>query len=150
MKIPVVLLITLLCGINFTGMPLQDRQVVLERVRRYIEEKEPTWKFDRKEDLNDGQVFYWKSDKQRATVSIVIFSSEDEAKAHLSKQVIKVPVGWKSKINNLGDEAFLYQSAGSKSCMLLIRKETVYIQVNADECADAEKFARHTIKSIDK
>lgn len=150
MKILFVLLATLLCGINFTGMPLQDRQVILERARRYIEEKEPTWKLDRKEDLNDGQVFHWKSDKQSATVSLVIFSSEDEAKTRLLKKVNMVPVPHKSKINNLGDEAFLYQSAGSKSCMLLIRKETVYIQVNADECVDAEKFARHIITSIDK
>ena|SRR5215813_240015 len=150
MKIPFVLLATLLCGINFTGMPLQDRQVVLERARRYIEEQEPTWKLDRKEDLNDGQVFHWKSDKQRANVSIETFSSEAEAKTHLSKQVIMAPVRYKSKINNLGDEAFHYQSAGSKSCMLLIRKETVFIQVDADECADAEKFAKHIITSIDK
>jgi|SRR5215467_5717771 len=150
MKILFVLLATILCGINFTGMPLQDRQIVLERARRYIEEQEPTWKLDSKEDLNGGQVFYWKSDKQSVTVSIVIFSSEDEAKTCLLKKVNMVPVPPKSKINNLGDEAVLYQSEGSRRCMLLIRKETVFIQVNADECADAEKFAKHIIKSIEK
>jgi hypothetical protein len=150
MNIPFVLLITLLCGVNFIGMPLQGRRDVLERVRSYIEEKEPTWKLDRKEELNDGQVFHWRSDKQRVTVSIVTFSSEDETITHLSKQLIMVPVPYKSKINNLGNEAFLYQSAGTKTCMLLIRKETVFIQVNADECADAEKFAKHIIKSIEK
>lgn len=150
MKILFVLLATLLCGIYFTGMPLQDRKVILERARRYIEEKELTWKLESKEDLKDGQVFYWKSDKQSATVSIVIFSSEDEAKTRLLKKVNMVPVPHKSKINNFGDEAFLYQSEGSRTCMLLIRKETVFIQVNADECANAEKFAKHTIKSIEK
>src|SRR5262249_10427289 len=130
MKIQFVLLTTLLCGINFTGIPLQDRQIVLERARRYIEEQEPTWKLDRKEDLNDGQVFHWKSDKQRANISIETFSSEAEAKTYLSKQVTGVPVRYKSKINDLGDEAFLYQSAGSRGCMLLISKGTVFIQVS--------------------
>src|SRR5262245_36911665 len=150
MKIPFALLITLLCGVNFIETSLQDRQEIFERVRRYIEEKEPAWKLDRKEDLNDGQVFHWKSDKQRATVSIVTFSSEDETKSHLLKNVNRVPVAYKSKIDDLGDEAFLYQSVGSRRCMLLIRKGTVFIQVNADECADAEKFAKYIITRIDE
>ena len=150
MKIQFALLITLLCGVNFIETSLQDRQEIFERVRRYIEEKEPAWKLDRKEDLNDGQVFHWKSDKQRATVSIVTFSSEDETKSHLLKNVNRVPVAYKSKIDDLGDEAFFYQSVGSRRCMLLIRKGTVFIQVNADECADAEKFAKYIITRIDE
>src|SRR5215510_13105857 len=145
MKIPFALLITLLCGVNFIEASLQDRQEIFERVRRYIEEKEPAWKLDRKEDLNDGQVFHWKSDKQRATISIETFSSEEESRTHLLKNVTRVPVPYQSKINDLGDEAFLYQSKGSDACSLLIRKGTAYIQVNADECASAEQFAKHII-----
>ena len=150
MKIPFALLITLLCSFNFIETPLQDRQDIFERVRRYIEEKESAWKLDRKEDLNDGQVFHWKSDKQCAIVSIETFSSEEESRTYLLKNITKVSVSYKSKINDLGDEAFLYQSKGSDACALLIRKGTVYIQVNADECANAERFARHITTSIGK
>jgi hypothetical protein len=145
MKMSLSPVIILLFVFNAMGIPLQNQSVILERVERYLEEKEPAWKLYRKEDVKHGRVFDWQSGKQRISVSIRTFTSADEARTDLRNTMMKVTAPPKSEIKSLGDEAFLYQSEGTNRCMLLIRRGTNLIQVNADEFAQAEKFSKHII-----
>ena len=121
----------------------------LERVVEHIQENEQTWTLNRKEDFKKGRVFYWQSGKQRVDVSIVLLASSEDAKTHLYNTINQVPVPYKSKMENLGDEAVLYQSEGTTRSMLLLRRGTIFIQVNADEFTHGKKFAEYIIGLAD-
>jgi len=149
MKLSVSLIMILFCIFTSMGTSWQNKAIILERVVEHIQAKEPAWNLNRKEDLDNGRVFHWQSGKQRVDVSIVILASSEEAKAYLYNKINQVPVPYKSKMENLGDEAVLYQSEGTTRCMLLMRRGTIFIQVNADEFTNGKKFAEYVVGLAD-
>ena len=149
MKLSISLIMILFCIFTNMGASRQNKAIILERVVEHIQAKEQAWNLNRKEDINNGRVFHWQSGKQRVDISIIILASSEEAKAYLYNKINQVPVPYKSKIENLGDEAVLYQSEGTTRSMLLMRRGTIFIQVNADEFTQGKKFAEYVISLAD-
>jgi hypothetical protein len=131
------------------GISWQNKAIILERVVEHIQENEQSWKLIRKDDVKNGRAFQWQSGKQRVDISIVILATSEEAKAYLYNMINEVTVPYKSKMENLGDESVLYQSEGTTRSMLLMRRGTIFIHVNADEFTHGKKFAEYIIGLAD-
>jgi len=60
----------------------------------------------------------------------------------LHNTMMRIPVGPKTKMTNLGDEAFLYQSAGQQGGMILFRKSNEFVHVVGTSATILERLAR--------
>ena len=142
MKLTILLLTIASLLITFSVNLKQDFSFLLDKVETSMKVNKPNWKLTEKEVTSKSGRYEWKLDKQYVTASIYPTRSEEDAIELLKQTMRRVPVGPKSKLSELGDEAYLYKSDGHEGSMILIRKANTFIQINSSRLEHAEAFAK--------
>src|SRR5262249_12039327 len=96
----------------------------------------------RREESDRQVVCQWGSAKNGVRVLIFSGGSEDEAAARMKESLSHLSKGPGEKISSLGDEAYLWKSAGSTYAGIRFRKANLYVEVVAPSAAMAQEIAK--------
>jgi hypothetical protein len=122
---------------------MASAQELSTSIERSIREKEPDWQLVAKESEPAYTIYRWKMDKQYVNAEVHVTASNQAAADLFHEFGMRIPVPPKSKPNDLGDEALLFQSANAPNGSLLFRKANVFIAISGSSMIDEVRFARH-------
>lgn len=143
MKTSLLLSLLYLACVSIIAMA-QDFSSLLNKIENSVKSQEPDWKLIEK-DLREKEVIYqwkWDSGKHGARVLIFYEASEKEAAEKMASSISRISVGPDAKLNDLGDEAYLWKGQHSGFSIIRFRKSNVYIDVGAPSVNLVEKLAR--------
>ena len=147
-KLPFLAIALFLCC-GFTLIQAQDSQSLIKKLEQITEEKEPSWKLDRKVPVDNMLVLRWSSGEARIFMSIAMSNSPGKAKELYDGSVAKLRKGERgngSKIANLGVENQLWTGHTSEgSAELHFHQGRVYVFMFAPTEDVAGRFARHVL-----
>lgn len=132
-------------------------EALAERLDRAVRAQETGWrsayKYSRREGRGDKAYHGWKSGDHYVNATTYQEPSEESA-AELFAKIHRGPTGAPSraaKLNNLGDEAYLYTEVAEKKtgfAEVLVRCDNVVVALQASSPQLAERFARHMVKEL--
>lgn len=101
------------------------------------------WNLLQKDSTSNGDVYRWRKGADIAWVEIATIASPQDAKQLLDKRAMTVTVDTQRRIDDLGDEALLFQ--GKTGCMILLRKGNVFLHVYGSSANVARQFAQTAV-----
>ena len=138
------------CFIAIAGEPKMESKAILDKVEKNRLDQSPEWVLQQVPEHRTGPVstsYKWTFETNYAEVAISVLGSASEAEDSVKQARNHIP----TKVNtvaDLGDEAFVSQSAGISNCMIIVRKTNVVIQVNASSLSQGEKWSRLVVEQI--
>jgi hypothetical protein len=161
MDYKLLFIILIVCVMLFSGWNFAVAQranssngrPLAESYDKAVKSKEPkfrqTVKSKEKRGRDEYLIFDWAKGDSSVNIESIELDSAEEASAAL-QAALNVPVGVgtpKTKLTNLGDEAYLNVSPHG-SAQMFIRIGNVYLRLNATSPKLAKRFARHLVDSI--
>lgn len=133
--------------------PMDETDVLLEKFERIGPEMGGGFKL-RGKDMEVTptivQVTYdWElNGKEGVLVGVLVSKTEQAASQQIQNAVGRMSVGPNRQLEKFGDEAYLYQSAGTDACMIIARSGKIVIQLNAPTEAIGIQFVKALITAI--
>jgi hypothetical protein len=112
--------------------------------------KEQGWTLDRKVPNPKHLQVLWRKDHEKAFVQVHEYESDLEAiKVLRSEARLLRNAGEPEAIKNFGDEASIWEDqTGKRNTVILIRKGSTLVSINASSVGVTKRFARHILDSL--
>src|SRR5262245_5032953 len=83
----------------------------LDKVHEALTTEDPGWEITRKESIGNRATYRWAMGEKRADIHIFTYGSPAEAAAALQQLMNRTQVGPTAKLENLGDEAYIWNDS---------------------------------------
>ncbi|MBO0721187.1 MAG: hypothetical protein J2P41_10210 [Blastocatellia bacterium] len=121
----------------------------LDKVHDALTTNEQGWKITRKESIGNRTTYRWEmAGISKAEIHIFTYGSPAEAAAALQQRMMRVQVGPTAKLENLGDEAYIWNDSNRDTGIIRFRKGNFVIDVGASKSAIAKKFSAYTAEAL--
>lgn len=104
--------------------------------------KNESWVITEKEKQETSAHYEWRDEKKMVSIIIREAESKAEAREMLTQTALRIPVPYKVKLTEYGDEAYLYQADGQGPSTILIIQGNLFIHVRSSHSSNAHDFAK--------
>jgi hypothetical protein len=125
---------------------------LVQKVEALVKAEKPDWVLvsEHIEGSQTSMVWKWEDGKKGIRLLIYEAASEKGAAEMLTYWVGHISVGPTGKLENLGDEAYIWKASRLGTGTIQFRKANVYINMGASSPALVEEMARRIAEMIPK